>query len=48
MYTRSGSDHGELFGFDQFEFEGGTYIRLRLKFDPPELYEKKSVQLISY
>ena len=34
------SDHGELFGFDQFEFEGGTYIRLRLKFDPPELYEK--------
>lgn len=36
------SDHGELFGFDQFEFEGGTYIRLRLKFDPPELYEKIS------
>ncbi len=20
------SDHGELFGFDQFEFEGGTYM----------------------
>lgn len=34
------SDNGETFGLNQFEFEGGTYIRLRLKFDPPELYEK--------
>ncbi|WP_367107367.1 hypothetical protein [uncultured Psychrobacter sp.] len=34
------SDNGEAFGLKQFEFEGGTYIRLRLKFDPPELYEK--------
>lgn len=34
------SDQGETFGLDQFEFEGGAYIRLRLKFDPPELYEK--------
>lgn len=34
------SDNGETFGLRQFDFEGGTYIRLRLKFDPPELYEK--------
>jgi len=34
------SDKGETFGLEQFEFEGGTYLRLRLKFDPPELYEK--------
>lgn len=33
-------DNGENFGLDEFEFEGGSYIRLRLKFDPPELYEK--------
>jgi len=36
------SDNGETFGLEQFEFEGGTYLRLRLKFDPPELYEKIS------
>ena len=34
------SDNGETFGLRQFDFEGGKYIRLRLKFDPPELYEK--------
>ncbi|MRJ46106.1 hypothetical protein [Fundicoccus ignavus] len=34
------SDNGETFGLEPFDFEGGTYIRLRLKFDPPELYEK--------
>ena len=34
------SDNGETFGLEQFGFEGGTYIRLRLIFDPPELYEK--------
>ncbi|WP_211656153.1 hypothetical protein [Planococcus alpniumensis] len=34
------SDNGETFGLNQFEFEEGTYMRLRLKFEPPELYEK--------
>lgn len=34
------SDHGETFGLKQFEFEGGSYLRLRLKFDSPELFEK--------
>ena len=34
------SDNEETFGLEQFTFEGGTYIRLRLKLDPPELYEK--------
>ncbi len=33
-------DKGENFGLKQFEFKGGDYIRLRLKFDPPKLYEK--------
>lgn len=33
-------DNGENFGLKQFEFEGGVYIRLRLRFNPPELYEK--------
>ena len=33
-------DNGENFGLKQFDFEGGVYIRLRLKFNPPELYEK--------
>lgn len=30
----------EDFGLNRFEFEGGSYMRLRLKFDPPEIYEK--------
>lgn len=34
------SDEGETYGLEAFEFVGGTYMRLRLKFDPPELYEK--------
>lgn len=34
------SDKDATYGLNQFEFEGGTYMRLRLKFDPPELYEK--------
>lgn len=34
------NDYGENFGLKQFEFEGGTYVRLRLKFDPPDLFEK--------
>lgn len=33
-------DNGNKFGLDEFEFEGGNYLRLRLKCDPPELYEK--------
>lgn len=33
-------DNGENFGLKQFDFEGGVYIRLRLKFNPPELYGK--------
>lgn len=33
-------DEGENYGLSQFEFEGGKYMRLRLKFNPPELYEK--------
>jgi len=36
------TDNAETFGLKQFEFEGGTYIRLRLNFNPPELYEKIS------
>ena len=35
-------DKGEKFGLQVFVFEGGLYARLRLKFDPPELYEKIS------
>jgi hypothetical protein len=34
------SDEGEDYGLNRFEFEGGKYMKLRLKFDPPELYEK--------
>lgn len=34
------NDEGKNFGLKQFKFEGGTYMRLRLKFDPPELFEK--------
>lgn len=34
------SDKNETYGLETFDFEGGTYMRLRLKFDPPELYEK--------
>lgn len=34
------SDEGKNYGLNQFEFQGGVYMRLRLKFDPPELYEK--------
>lgn len=34
------SDNTENYGLEQFESEGGTYMRLRLKYDPPELYEK--------
>ncbi len=33
-------DNAEDYGLGQFQFEGGTYMRLRLKFQPPELYEK--------
>lgn len=33
-------DERKNFGLRQFKFEGGTYMRLRLKFDPPELFEK--------
>ena len=33
-------DNGETYGLDQFEFEGGDYMRLRLNFEPPKLYEK--------
>lgn len=32
-------DEGETYGLDQFEFEGGDYMRLRLNFEPPKLYE---------
>ncbi len=34
------SDDEETFGLNRFTFEGGTYMRLRLKFNLPELYEK--------
>lgn len=34
------SDAGKNYGLNQFEFQGGEYMRLRLKFDPPELYDK--------
>jgi hypothetical protein len=34
------SDEGKDFGLNRFEFEGGKYMRLRLKFEPPEIYEK--------
>lgn len=33
-------DEGENYGLSRFEFEGGEYMKLRLKFDPPELYDK--------
>jgi len=33
-------DEGNDFGLRQFEFEGGQYIRLRLKFEPPIIFEK--------
>jgi hypothetical protein len=34
------SDGEDDFGLSRFEFQGGNYMRLRLKFDPPEIYEK--------
>lgn len=34
------SDNGETFGLETFEFLGGLYQRLRLKYEPPELFEK--------
>lgn len=34
------SDEGETFGLKQFAFPGGDYARLRLRFEPPDLYEK--------
>ncbi len=34
------SDNNNDYGLDTFEFAGGTYMRLRLIFDPPVLYEK--------
>ena len=34
------SDNGETFGLEQFEFAGGTYLRLRLKYAPSELFGK--------
>ncbi|MFW3497904.1 MULTISPECIES: hypothetical protein [Aerococcus] len=36
------SDRDDTYGLNQFEFEGGNYLRLRLKYDVPELYEKIS------
>lgn len=36
------SDVNERFGLEQFTFEGGPYIRLRLKFNSLELFEKIS------
>jgi len=33
-------DNGETFGLKLFEFQGGIYMRLRLAFAPPELFEK--------
>lgn len=33
-------DNGDTFGFETFMFEGGTFMRLRLNYEPPELYEK--------
>ena len=34
------SDKRETYGLKQFEFEGGIYVRLRLKYGYPEIYEK--------
>lgn len=34
------ADRGQNYGFEDFVFDGGSYLRLRLKFDPPGLYEK--------
>ncbi len=34
------SDNGETFGYKQFEFSGGHYLRLRLKYSPTELLKK--------
>ncbi|MDY0339551.1 MAG: hypothetical protein WC925_04990 [Bacilli bacterium] len=34
------TDAGNNYGLDQFEFEGGKYMRLRLKHEPPILFEK--------
>ncbi len=34
------SDNGENFGYKQFEFPGGSYLRLRLKYAPSELFTK--------
>lgn len=34
------SDKGETFGLEQFIFEGGKYVRLRLKASPDELFKK--------
>lgn len=33
-------DKGEQYELDKFEFEGGQYVRLRLKYEPPILFEK--------
>ncbi len=33
-------DEGNNYGLKQFEFEGGQYMRLRMKFEPPILFEK--------
>ena len=30
----------QIMTLNKFEFEGGPYLRLRLKYDPPELYEE--------
>jgi hypothetical protein len=34
------SDNGLNYGCKMFSFEGGAYLRLRLKFDQPLLFEK--------
>ncbi len=34
------TDNGETFGYEQFEFSGGYYLRLRLKYPPSELFKK--------
>lgn len=33
-------DKEERYGLEKFEFEGGQYVRLRLKYEPPILFEK--------
>lgn len=34
------ADQGDTFGLNQFQFGGGKYLRLRIKHNPPELYDK--------